>query len=68
MSPIWEAVSRGNGRTEGIVTLNQTLMRGMPSYRQVLGGMELFTPAPPPGTDQECVTVEPLRRPSFCYC
>ena len=28
--PIWEAVARGKDRTEGLATLNQTLMREIP--------------------------------------
>ena len=31
MSPIWEAVTRGKGRTESLATLNQMLMRGITS-------------------------------------
>ena len=29
--PIWDAVVQGNGKTEGISTRNQALMRGLPS-------------------------------------
>ena len=31
LHPIWEAVAQRKGRTEGIATLNQTLIRGLPS-------------------------------------
>ena len=35
---IWEAVAQGKGRMEGLDTLNQYLMRGLPSCHQVFGG------------------------------
>ena len=30
LPPIWEAVERGKGRMEGIATLNQVLIQGLP--------------------------------------
>ena len=38
LTPIWEATARRNGRTEGLETLNQTLMRGLPYCCWVFGG------------------------------
>ena len=38
LPPIWEAVVRGEGGTEGLVTLNQALMRGLPSCFQIFWG------------------------------
>ena len=39
LPPIWEAVARGGEiRAEGLVTLNQDLMRGLPSYQWLFGG------------------------------
>ena len=36
--PISEALERGKGRTEGLKTLNQALVRGLPSGHRVFGG------------------------------
>ena len=46
--PIWEAVAREKGRMEGLATLNQTLMRGLPSCCRVSGGRANFSASPPP--------------------
>ena len=72
LSPIWEAVARGKINMEGLETLKQTLMRGLPSCIQVFGGGEgggvaLQSLPPPPITGQERVTVEPLLRPSLLW-
>ena len=37
LPPIWDAVSQGQGKTEGLATLNQPLMRGLLSFRRVFG-------------------------------
>ena len=37
LPPIWEAVSQGKGMLEGLATLNQALIRGLQSCRQVFG-------------------------------
>ena len=42
LSPIWEVVARGKGRTEGLETLNQNLMRGVPYRHWVFGGRAHF--------------------------
>ena len=31
LPPIWDAVALGRGKTEGLATFNQALMRGLPS-------------------------------------
>ena len=41
--PIWEAVARGKGRTEGFDTLNQALVRGLLSFFRVFEVMEHFS-------------------------
>ena len=43
LPPIWEAISQGKGRTEGLATLNQALMRGLASCCQVFGGRAHFS-------------------------
>ena len=40
--PIWEAVAQGRGKTEGLTTLNQALMRGLPYFRKLFGGRAHF--------------------------
>ena len=45
LPPLWEAVALEWGKTEGLATLNQALMRGLPSCRRVFGGGR--TSAPP---------------------
>ena len=42
LTPIWEEVARVKGRMEGLYTLNQTLLRGIPSCRRVFGGRANF--------------------------
>ena len=44
---IWESVARGNGRMEGISTLNQALVMGLPSCRWVFGGRAYFSASLP---------------------
>ena len=39
---IWEAVTRGKGSMEGLATLNQALIQGMPSCCQVFRGRDHF--------------------------
>ena len=44
---IWEVVTRGKGWIEGIATLNQFLMRGLPYFsRSSEGGLILAPPYP----------------------
>ena len=43
LPPLWEAVALGRGKTEGLATLNQALMRGLPSCRRVFGGRAHFS-------------------------
>ena len=40
--PIWEAVAWGQGNMDGLATLNQALMRGLPSCRRIFGGRTNF--------------------------
>ena len=40
---IWEEEARAKGRMEGLATLNQTLLRGIPSCRRVFGGRAHFS-------------------------
>ena len=40
---IWEAVARGKGRIEGLATLNQDPMRGLPSCCHIFGGRAHFS-------------------------
>ena len=47
LPPLWEAVALGRGKTEGLATLNQALMRGLPSCRQVFGGRAHFSASLP---------------------
>ena len=42
LPPIWEEVARMKGRTEGLTTLNQTLLMGIPSCRRFFGGRAYF--------------------------
>ena len=47
LPPIWEAVSWIKVRTEGLAAINQTLMRGIPSYCQVFrGGVHFIASLP----------------------
>ena len=43
LTPIWEAVAQGQGKTEGLDTLTQVLMRGLPYCRRVFGGRAHFS-------------------------
>ena len=43
LPPIWEASDRRKGRMEGLATLNQALMRGLPSCFRVFGGRTHFS-------------------------
>ena len=47
LPPIWEAVAQGKGRMEGLVTLNQDLMRGLPSCHRVFGVRDHFSASLP---------------------
>ena len=61
MSPIREEVLRGKGRTEGLETINQTVMRRLTFCCWVFGGGgALQCLSHPPDTGHECVTVKPL--------
>ena len=43
LPPIWEEVTRTKGRMEGLATLNQTLLRGIPSFQRFFGGRLHFS-------------------------
>ena len=72
--PISEALERGKGRTEGLETLNQALMRGLPSGHRVFGGRakliaslpllafikNVYLWNPPPIPSLRCRGVHPL--------
>ena len=45
--PLWEAVALGKGNIEGLATLNQALMRGLPSFWRVFGGRAHFSASLP---------------------
>ena len=47
LPPIWEEFARGKGRMDGLATLNQALMRVLPSCRQVFGGRDNFSASLP---------------------
>ena len=47
LTPIWEAVAQGQGKTKGLTTLNQALMRGLPSCWQLFGGRAHFSASLP---------------------
>ena len=44
---IWEAVAQRQGKTEGLATLNQAVMRGLPSCKRVFGGEGTLQRLPP---------------------
>ena len=44
---IWEAVARGKWCMEGLATLNQALIRGLPSCHWVFGGRDHFNASLP---------------------
>ena len=46
LPPIWEAVVRGNGQMEGLSTLNQSLIRGLPSCCQIFRGRGHLSASP----------------------
>ena len=43
----WQALALGMRNTEGLATLNQALMRGLPSCRRVFGGRAHFSASLP---------------------
>ena len=43
LPPIWEEVERVKGHMEGLATLNQTLLRGIPSCQRIFGGRAQFS-------------------------
>ena len=43
LPPIWDAIVQGRGNTEGLATLKQTLMRGLPSFQQIFWGRAHFS-------------------------
>ena len=47
LPPIWEEVACVKGRMEGLDTPNQTLLRGISSYRRVFGGRAHFSASLP---------------------
>ena len=47
LPPIWESVAQGRGEMDGLATLNQALMRGLPSCRQIFGGRTHFSASLP---------------------
>ena len=47
LTPIWEGVSQGNARIEGLSNLNQVFMRGIPYCCWVFGGRVHFSPSLP---------------------
>ena len=44
---IWESVAWGRGKIEGLATLNQALMRGLPSCRRIFGERAHFSASLP---------------------
>ena len=64
LPPIWELVARGRGKMDGLATLNQALMRGLPSCCRIFGGSAHFSASPPPArVCQKRELAEPLPRP-----
>ena len=47
LPPIWEPVARGRGKMDRLATLNQALMRGLSSCRQIFGGRAHFSASLP---------------------
>ena len=47
LPPIWESVAQGRGNMDGLATLNQALMRGLPSCRRIFGGRAHFSASLP---------------------
>ena len=64
LPPIWESVARGRGKMDGLATLNQALMRGLPYCCRIIGGRAHFSASPPPARFcKKREPVEPLPRP-----
>ena len=47
LTPIWEEVAHVKGCTEGLSTLNQTLLRGLPACQRIFRGREYFSASLP---------------------
>ena len=47
LPPIWKAVAQVQGKMEGMVTLNQALIRGLPSCRRIFGERAHFRASVP---------------------
>ena len=47
LPPIWESVARGRGKMDGLATLNQALMKGLPSCRRIFEGRSHFSASLP---------------------
>ena len=47
LPPIWESVARIIGKTDGLATLNQALMRGLTSCCRIFGGRARFSASLP---------------------
>ena len=64
LPPIWDAVVQRRGNTEGLATLNQALMRGLPSFRKLFGGGGALQRLPPTARlHAKCFAHEPLPGP-----
>ena len=47
LPPIWKVIARGRGNMEGLATLNQALMRDLPSCCRIFGGGDHFSASLP---------------------
>ena len=47
LPPIWKLVAQLRGKMDGLATLNQALMRGLPSCRRIFGGRAHFSASLP---------------------
>ena len=47
LPPIWYAIVQGRGKTEGLTTMNQALMRGLPSFQKIFWGRAHFSSSLP---------------------
>ena len=47
LPPIWEALAREEGKMEGLTTLNQALVRSLPSFQRVFRGRAHFSASLP---------------------
>ena len=47
LPPIWESVAWVRGKMDGLATLNQALMRGLPSCFRIFGGSAHFSASLP---------------------